>query len=76
VYVAQAERITATLQAKGAETEFIRIEGREGNCHADCWRVPRARSALHRFLDRKLAHDGNRFFEEKYGTTSPLRDQR
>ena len=39
------DRITAALLAKGAETEFIRIEGDAGDCHEDCWRVPAARSA-------------------------------
>jgi acetyl esterase/lipase len=61
VYVAQGERITAALRARGAETELVRIDGREGDCHADCWKVPVARRALHRFLDRRLAHDGDRF---------------
>ena len=74
VYVAQGERITAELQSRGAETEFVRIEGREGNCHSDCWKVSSARHAIHRFLDRRLVHDGNRFFEDKYGKRSPLRD--
>lgn len=74
VYVTQGERITAELQSRGAETEFIRLEGREGSCHNDCWRVSRARKAIHRFLDRNLSHDGNRFFENKYNTRSPLRD--
>jgi acetyl esterase/lipase len=60
VYVAQAERITAALRATGAEAELVRIEGREGDCHEDCWRVPRARAAIHRFLDRSLSHDGPR----------------
>jgi acetyl esterase/lipase len=54
VYVAQGDRLTAALRAKGADTEFIRLEGKEGNCHTDCWKVPRAREALHRFLGRKL----------------------
>lgn len=63
VYVTQGERITAALQAKGAETEFIRLEGSEGNCHSDCWKVPRAREAIHRFLDRKLSHDSDRFLK-------------
>ena len=75
VYVAQGERLTAALRAKGAETEFIRIEGRAGNCHEECWKVPRARKAMHRFLDRTLSHDGDRFFEDKYGTRSPFRDE-
>jgi acetyl esterase/lipase len=70
VYVMQGERITAELRSRGAETEFIRIEGKEGDCHSDCWRVSQARKAIHRFLDRKLSHDGNRFFEDKYGTRS------
>ena len=74
VYVAQGERITEVLRASGAETEFVRIEGREGDCHEDCWRVPTARKAIHRFLDRELSHDGDRFFEQKYGTPSPVRD--
>jgi acetyl esterase/lipase len=74
VYVAQGERITAALRAKGAETELVRIEGNEGNCHSDCWRVPRARQAIHRFLDRQLSHDGNRFFEERSAPLSPPRD--
>ena len=74
VYVAQGERITAALRAQGAETEFVRIEGWQDNCHEDCWKVAGARRAVHRFLDRMLSHDGNRFFEEKYGTTSPFGD--
>jgi acetyl esterase/lipase len=63
VYVTQGERITAALQSKGATTEFVRIEGREGNCHSECWKVSSAREAIHRFLDRELAHDGNRFLK-------------
>lgn len=55
VFVDQGERLTAALRAAGAETEFIRIEGRAGNCHTDCWKVPEARQAMHRFLSRKLA---------------------
>ena len=74
VYVAQGERITAVLRAKGAVTEFIRIEGEEGDCHEDCWKVPRARRALHRFLDRELSHDGSGFYEGKLGRRSPFRD--
>ena len=74
VYVTQGERITDELRSKGADVEFVRIEGEEGNCHEDCWEVPRARVAIHRFLDRKLSHDGNWFYREKHGTTSPLRD--
>ncbi|HVF38839.1 MAG TPA: alpha/beta hydrolase [Gemmatimonadaceae bacterium] len=74
VYVAQGDRINSVLRSTGAETELIRIEGTEGNCHEDCWRVPRARKAIHQFLDRKLSHDGNQFFEQKYGTRSPFRD--
>jgi dipeptidyl aminopeptidase/acylaminoacyl peptidase len=54
VHVAQGDRLTAALRAKGADTEFIRLEGKEGNCHTECWKVPRAREALHRFLARKL----------------------
>jgi acetyl esterase/lipase len=75
VYVVQGERITEELRARGAETEFVRIEGREGECHSACWRVPVARKAIHRFLDRTLSHDGNRFFENRYDTRSPLRDE-
>jgi acetyl esterase/lipase len=55
VYVAQGERITAALRSAGADTEFIRIDGPEGDCHVDCWRVPRAREAIHQFLQRTLA---------------------
>jgi acetyl esterase/lipase len=74
VYVTQGERITAALQSQGAETEFIRIEGNDGNCHSDCWRVPRARQAIHVFLDRRLSHDGQRFFEERERANSPRSD--
>jgi acetyl esterase/lipase len=70
VYVTQGERITAELKSRGAETEFVRIAGNQGNCHSDCWKVSRARKAIHRFLDRRLSHDGNRFFEERHGTRS------
>ena len=72
VYVAQGERITAELQSKGAETEFVRLEGEEGDCHEDCWKVPRARRAIHAFLGRTLVHDGARFHEATQGTRSPL----
>ena len=65
VYVAQGERITAALRAKGAVAEFIRLDGDEGNCHSDCWKVPRAKEAIHRFLDRNLSHDGRRFVDER-----------
>jgi acetyl esterase/lipase len=75
VYVAQGERITAALRSKGAVTELVRLEGEEGDCHEDCWRVPRARRAIHRFLDRELSHDGDRFYAERHGTRSPPRDQ-
>jgi acetyl esterase/lipase len=75
VYVTQGERITAALRSRGAETELVRLDGTEGDCHTDCWRVSRARHALHRFLARTLSHDGNRYFEEKSGTRSPFRDQ-
>jgi acetyl esterase/lipase len=61
VYVAQGDRITAALRARGADTEYIRIGGDEGDCHGDCWRVPAATRAIHRFLDRQLAHDGSAF---------------
>jgi acetyl esterase/lipase len=74
VYVTQGERITAELRSKGAEAEFVRLEGDEGDCHEDCWKVARARTAIHRFLDRKLSHDGDRFYEERNGTRAPPSD--
>ena len=74
VYVAQGERITAVLAAKGARTEFVRLEGDAGNCHEDCWKDPRARRAIHRFLARELSHDADRYYEEKQGARSPQRD--
>ena len=74
VFVAQGERITAALRSAGAEAEFIRIEGREGDCHEDCWKVPAARRAVHRFLDRELGHDGNEFYERDHGDRPPLRE--
>jgi hypothetical protein len=52
----------------------VSSEGRAGDCHEDCWKVPAARGAMHRFLDRELAHDGNRFHEETRGTRSRPRD--
>jgi acetyl esterase/lipase len=64
VYVTQGERITAVLESLGANAELVRLEGSEGNCHEDCWKVPRARLAIRRFLDRTLAHDGARFSDE------------
>ena len=74
VYVAQGERITTALQAKGADTEFVRIDGKEGNCHEDCWKVAAARTAIHRFLNRTLAHDGDLFHAERQGSSSTARD--
>ena len=63
VYVAQGDRITEVLRAAGAEVEYVRLEGREGNCHSDCWKVPAATEAIHRFLDRRLSHDGRGFLQ-------------
>jgi acetyl esterase/lipase len=74
VYIAQGERITAELRSKGAEAEFVRIEGDDGNCHEDCWKVASARRAIHRFLDRTLSHDGDRFYAQKHGTRAPLKN--
>jgi acetyl esterase/lipase len=74
VYVTQGERLTAALRSKGAETAFVRLEGEAGDCHEECWKVARARKAIHRFLDRRLSHDGNRFYEAQRGTRSPWRD--
>ena len=71
VYVAQGERLTAALRAKGAVAELVRIDGREGDCHDDCWLVPAARHALQRFLDRELAHDGARYLAGRRGAASP-----
>ena len=65
VYVAQGERITAALRARGARAELVRLDGDEGDCHSKCWQVPRARDAIHRFLDRELSHDGARFRAER-----------
>jgi hypothetical protein len=42
-----------------------RLDGKDGDCHSECWRVPWARDAIHRFLDRKLSHDGARFREAR-----------
>ncbi|MDF1501414.1 alpha/beta hydrolase [Roseisolibacter sp. H3M3-2] len=67
VYVDQGERLTAALRAAGATTEFVRLDGDEGECHEECWRVPRARRALHAFLDRELRHDGDAFAARRAG---------
>ena len=72
VHVAQGERITSVLRSTGADVELVRIEGEEGDCHEDCWKVPQARRAIHAFLGRTLAHDGARFYEATHGTQSPL----
>jgi hypothetical protein len=74
VFVTQGDRIHSVLQSTGAESEFIRIEGRDGDCHEDCWKVPRAREAIHRFLDRTLSHDGARYHQQKLDTRSPSGD--
>lgn len=56
VYIAQGDRIAEVLRAAGADVEYVRLEGREGNCHTDCWKAPVARAALHRFLERTLGN--------------------
>ena len=68
VYVTQGERITSALRSKGANVEFLRIQGRDGKCHEDCWKVPEARTAIHRFLDRELSHDGRAFYQRRKGS--------
>ncbi|MES2521777.1 MAG: alpha/beta hydrolase [Gemmatimonadota bacterium] len=72
VYVAQGERITAALQAKGAAAEFVRVDGEDGDCHEDCWKTPVARAAMHRFLGRTLSHDGAQYYQQKHGKPSPI----
>jgi acetyl esterase/lipase len=62
VYFPQGERITSALLAVGAKAEFVRVDGKEGSCHSECWRAPVALDAIHRFLDRELGHDGAAFF--------------
>jgi acetyl esterase/lipase len=37
VYVTQGERITAALRSRGAEAEFVRIEGEEGGPYWNRW---------------------------------------
>ncbi|MEX2179188.1 MAG: alpha/beta hydrolase [Gemmatimonadaceae bacterium] len=71
VYVAQGDRITEVLRAKGADVEYVRIEGDEGNCHSNCWKLPVATRAIHRFLDRRLSHDGTRFFQDRQQQPTP-----
>jgi acetyl esterase/lipase len=61
VYVAQGVRITEALRSAGAATEFIRLDGRKGNCHSDCWKVPRASQAIHRFLARELSNEAGQW---------------
>jgi acetyl esterase/lipase len=63
VYVTQGVRITEALRSAGAETEFVRLDGSEGSCHSDCWKVPRARQAIHRFLARELSHEPGQWSE-------------
>lgn len=67
VYVSQGDRLTAALRAQGAEAGFVRLEGRDGTCHEDCWKVPAARRAIHRFLGRHLKHDAAAFYEARAG---------
>lgn len=71
VYVTQGARITTVLRARGATAEFVRLDGDEGDCHSDCWRVPTARRAIHRFLARELSHDGDAFFEARSAPDRP-----
>lgn len=74
VYVSQGDRITSAVRTSGGEAEYVRIEGPAGKCHEECWKVPNARNAIHKFLDRHLSHDGNAFFEQQTGRPSPMRD--
>ena len=71
VYVAQGERITAVLAAKGARTELVRLDGDAGDCHEDCWKDPRARRAIHRFLARELSHGADPYREPERSATPP-----
>ena len=57
VYYPQAERITAALEAVGADAQLVRVDGDAGFCHEGCWRTPAARRAIHEFLDSRLRHD-------------------
>ncbi len=74
VYVAQGERITAVLRSRGAEAELVRVEGAAGDCHEDCWKAPAARAAIHRFLDRRLSHDGDAFLRARRAAAARRRD--
>jgi dipeptidyl aminopeptidase/acylaminoacyl peptidase len=63
VYFPQAERITASLTATGADTRLVRVDGNEGYCHENCWKTAHARRAILEFLNGRLRHDGAAYFE-------------
>jgi hypothetical protein len=60
-------RDISTVTFARPDVSLLTVHG-AGDCHDDCWRVPEAREAIHRFLDRELAHDGDGFLQRRRAT--------
>jgi acetyl esterase/lipase len=54
VNVSDSDELAAKLRALGADTTYLRVEGRYGEIHNDCWTDPTIADALARFLRSRL----------------------
>lgn len=54
IYVAQADILAAKCQAVGADFDYVRLPGKRGDCHGDCWQDPESLDHLIKWLDKHL----------------------
>jgi acetyl esterase/lipase len=54
VRVTDSDELASRLEALGADMNYLRVEGRYGQIHNDCWTDPTIADALARFLRSRL----------------------
>jgi acetyl esterase/lipase len=54
IFVAQGDLLAIALKAAGAEYDYVRIPGKQGACHSNCWSQDKALVRLLAWLDKHL----------------------
>lgn len=54
IFVAQADLLAAKCKAVGADYDYVRLPGKRGECHGDCWKDPESLDHLIKWLDTHL----------------------
>jgi len=54
IYVDQADRLAIALKNAGADYDYVRLPGKRGACHGNCWQDDKAMVHLLHWLDTHL----------------------